>query len=188
MAVLVEALSVILRCDSLEKTYRDGVAGFAEFCRTINNSYCCDGELVRMGFTRPEEVGRFIERVGLLGLVHVRQGQAIDLVVADQRGGLLQSCDWADFGLAQLPAALAKGSTTPPKVAACRRVGAATTEITVPEGWRWEKSISRQVARADEEEAKWARKAAPKPGLAGLYTKPAAPPLADILGLSRPKK
>jgi hypothetical protein len=58
MAVLCEALSVVIRTKSVKEKF-DG--GFRCFLGNIpNNTYCSDGELERVGFLSPTEVGDFI--------------------------------------------------------------------------------------------------------------------------------
>lgn len=179
MAVLAEAISVIFKCASLDEKYGGGAKAFADFCRRVNNSYCCDGELARLGFTQPDHAKAFVEKATLVGLVHVKNGTCVDMVVVDQRGGPLQRCDWVDFGIADLPGEPA------PKVAACRMVGTKIADVTVPEGWRYETSISRKVAEAAAAEA--AKSA--KPGLAVYASGRASQtPLELKLGLRRVKK
>lgn len=181
MAVLAEAISVIFKCASLDEKYGGGAKAFADFCRRVNNSYCCDGELARLGFIQPNEAKSFVEKATLVGLVHVKNGACVDMVVVDQRGGPLQRCEWIDFGIADLPGEPA------PKVAACRMVGTKIDEVTVPDGWRYETSISRKIVEGAASAAKRAAQA--KPPLA-VYAKghQPQPPLELQLGLRRVKK
>jgi len=49
MAVLVEAISVIVRRDAINRSYDGGWAGFLS--HVPNNTLCADHELARVGFS-----------------------------------------------------------------------------------------------------------------------------------------
>jgi hypothetical protein len=50
MAVLIEGLSVVVRCASIEAKHPGGHTAFA--CEVPNGTLCADGELARVGFMR----------------------------------------------------------------------------------------------------------------------------------------
>ena len=54
MAFLVEAISVIVRCDAIERAYETGWDGFLE--DVPNRTLCADPELARVGFMHPDNV------------------------------------------------------------------------------------------------------------------------------------
>ena len=85
MAVLVEALSVIVRNATLESLYPGGVSGYAADCP--NRTFCSDGVLTRVGFMTPDDVGAFLERLETRGLVFLHDGAAADIAVVDQHEG-----------------------------------------------------------------------------------------------------
>jgi hypothetical protein len=92
--VLVEALSVIVRNDTLEALYPGGAVGYARDCP--NGSCCSDGRLTRVGFLAPEHVRAFVQRLEAHGLVFVRDGAAVDIAVVDQVHGSTALCAWLE--------------------------------------------------------------------------------------------
>ncbi len=81
MAVLVEAISVVVRRDSIDRTFDGGWTGFVS-C-VPNATLCTDSQLARVGFMDPGAVGKFVESLQAAGLVFVQSGKCTDLVVVD---------------------------------------------------------------------------------------------------------
>jgi hypothetical protein len=96
MSVLVEAISVIVPITVLEAKYPGGVAQYERDCP--NATYCADEHLTRVGFMAPADTLAFVERLERLGLVHLRDGRAVDIVVVDQLRGPTSVCDWIAAG------------------------------------------------------------------------------------------
>ena len=92
MAVLVEAISVIVRKDAIERAYPSGWRDFVEY--VPNETFCADDDLARVGFMNPRDVKRFIERICTHGLIHMSGGKFVDIAVVDQQRGPTQPCDW----------------------------------------------------------------------------------------------
>lgn len=134
MAVLVEGVSVVIRCDSIVKKYAGGVQAFTE--NLPNNSLCADGALARMGFMTPADARAFVELLAIGGLKYREGDEALDLVVVDQRSGFLVPCDWARFGSVTW-----EGSETK-VISVCWAGTAGVGEVVVPEGWNYENSLS----------------------------------------------
>jgi len=61
MAVLCEAISVVIRRDSIDAFYKGGWAAFQN--DVPNKAMCTDEELVRVGFMSPDAVGAYIEKL-----------------------------------------------------------------------------------------------------------------------------
>lgn len=99
MAVLCEAISVLVPTSALQRSFPGGVAGYV---RTVpNTTYCSDEVLTRVGFMHPNDVRQWISHLEGHGLVFVtdRDGQpprAVDFVVVDQRRGPTCECSWLD--------------------------------------------------------------------------------------------
>ncbi len=109
MAVLVEAISVIVRRDAIDRKF---ASGWTEFLDMVpNQTLCYDSELARVGFMSPADVQSFISRLELGGLIFARDGSALDMAVVDQLHGVTLAADWLE--LARLP--IGEGAT----VAAC---------------------------------------------------------------------
>ena len=83
MAVLVEAISVIVRRDAIESKYLGGWDAFEK--DSPNATLCADEHLARVGFMTPVDVESFIKYLVSYGLVFLDSGKAKDIVVADQQ-------------------------------------------------------------------------------------------------------
>ena len=85
MAVLIEAISVVVRKDAAVRSFRGGWESF----RVIipNNTFCADTEISRIGFMEPNAARNFIERLEFGGLTFVEDGEAKDLAAVDQQRG-----------------------------------------------------------------------------------------------------
>ena len=121
MSVLAEALSVVVRVDTLHVRYPGGLAGYARDCP--NASFCCDGHLARIGFLSPHDVDFLLNVLEAHGVVHLAGSVAIDAVVVDQHEGPLSPCLWIEFG------------TDADGIACCRAPDAPDVALAVPTGW-----------------------------------------------------
>ena len=130
MAVLCEAISVIVRVDRIT-AMPNGMQGFHSM--VPNSTYCVDDELVRVGFMSHDDVAHFVRQLEQQGLTYLRDGAAVDLIVVDQQRGPLAPCSWIDFGHVELQ----DGS-----VAAAQLTGSTLHQILMPEGWTYNGSLS----------------------------------------------
>lgn len=144
MAVLVEAISVILRADAVLRVFNDDWEAFMAL--VPNDTLCADGELVRVGFMTPDDTEAWIAGLERRGLVYLREGRAVDLVVVDQLRGPVAPCDWLEFGHMHDDAAGVS-------VAAARLAGGAETSLVSPPGWEYERSLSRSFGFVPNEAA-----------------------------------
>jgi hypothetical protein len=145
MAVLIEAISVVVRRERIEESYP---GGWEAFVRNVPNStLCADDHLARVGFMSPEAVQSFVANLGAAGLHFLRDGEAVDLAVVDQRQGPTTMVSWLEAGT--LPHG--DGSIT-----IARRVGDESGQFVAPDGWVFETSLSAHhqfVATEDVDEA-----------------------------------
>ncbi len=133
MAVLAEALSVVVRIDALRRAFADIEA----FAGTVpNNSLCADGELARVGFLMATDVREYVRAMKAYGLVFLHDGQAKDLAVIDQRNGPTTPCAWLEFGPTPC------GGEPGRLVSACRLKGGSGLRLVTPEHWQYEGSLS----------------------------------------------
>jgi len=135
MAVLIEAISVVIRAARIIDRYPGGWETFVQ--QVPNATMCADGELVRVGFMRPDDVKAYVDQLAGAGMVYMDGGKAIDLVVIDQMRGPAVPCDWIEFGHISLDGDKSRS------VAACRLAGSEVGECVMPEGWNFEGSLSR---------------------------------------------
>ena len=136
MAVLVEAISVIIRAEAIVRNYPGGWGEFRKDCP--NQTLCADGELVRVGFMTPQDTQAFVGNLARFGIVFQKDGRAVDLVVADQQRGFTAPCDWAEFGRVDWDGDARK------QVAACRLKGSKSAEVVTPPSWKYDESLSAQ--------------------------------------------
>ncbi len=95
MAVLVEGISVIIRCSAVRSKYRGGEAAFRR--DLPNRTFCTDGELARVGFMQPEAVRSYVRHLERRGLTfRSEQDEAVDIAVMDQLRGPLVPCCWLE--------------------------------------------------------------------------------------------
>lgn len=136
MAVLIEAICVVVRRDAIAEKLAGGWDGF--LAAAPRASLCADAELARAGFMKPSEAEAFIRRLEAGGLRLEDQGRALDMAVVDQIGGLTLPCDWAEFGQVNTGGGEAW-------VAACRRLGSTQDAIVTPDGWAYRGSLSQRT-------------------------------------------
>ena len=131
MAVLIEAISVVIKRTAIDDRYSGGWDAFVK--DAPNQTLCADEHLARVGFMTPIDVESFIKRLELHGLVHLKDGIAQDIVVADQQRGVTTRCDWSEFGDVEIDRNSVK---------ACKAVVDASSQLISPDGWVFEGSLS----------------------------------------------
>lgn len=134
MAVLIEAISVVIRGDRLLAAFGNDWSAFKGI--VPNRTLCADEELARVGFMVPAEAKAFVETLQRRGLVYLMDGAAQDLIVVDQLHGPVANCDWVDFGQISL------GGDSQQRVSACRLKGSTQPVVITPDGWKFEQSLS----------------------------------------------
>lgn len=145
MAVLVEAITLVIRSDALLAAFDDWQA----FKQTVPNAtLCADGELVRIGFMTPEDARHRVQALESRGLRYIEGGQAKDMVVVDQLRGPLVMCDWIEFGR------IALDDAGKQQVAACRLAGSRSNTLMKPDGWTYQDSLSRSYGFSSRQSGK----------------------------------
>jgi len=135
MAVLIEAVSVVVKVAALDQQFAGGWEAFKDLIP--RGTSCVDGQLIRLGFMRPADAESFVDALRQNGLIYLRDGQAVDVVIVDQQHGPTAPCDWIEFGTVTV-----RGAT----VAACRMIGDDTRMLFTPDGWTFEGSVSQTSA------------------------------------------
>ncbi|MDZ7852432.1 MAG: hypothetical protein U5L98_07225 [Halomonas sp.] len=135
MAVLVEATAVIVRAAAVEQRIPGGWEVLGE--SLPEQGICSDDELVSISLFDPAEVRQLVDRLVALGLRFDWEGDFEDIAFADQKRGLITPCDWLTFETVNIGI-----GGTPPSVAVCRLAGSHSHELRVPEGWRYQGSLS----------------------------------------------
>jgi hypothetical protein len=144
MAVLIEAISVVMRGDAVLGAFGGDWEAFA---RSVpNRTLCADGDLARVGFMSPQDAERYVKSLEARGPRYIEDGQAKDMVVVDQLGGPAVPCAWVEFGHVLL-------SGNQQRVVACRLAGSDNRRLFKPDGWTFERSLSASFEFAPEREA-----------------------------------
>ena len=154
MAVLVEAISVIVRKKAIDERYEGSWEAF--MADLPNKTYCTDGEIVRVGFMSPEDVEVFVKNLESKGLRFIVDEESIDIAVVDQLYGPTCKCKWLGYGK------LDYGVSG--QVATCwlcqdnnlsyqltngediqdNRMAKFSIELSTPDGWQYEGSLSQE--------------------------------------------
>lgn len=144
MAVLVEAISVIVRRDAINKRFTGGWRGFLNV--VPNNTLCADDDLARVGFMSPPDVEEFVRHLERAGLVFTSNGKALDIAVVDQMRGPTIPAEWLEFAHLALSGNGGKVAACwlfeGPRIAAGTHISAKGMTLATPEGWTYEDSLS----------------------------------------------
>ena len=81
MAVLVEAISVVVRRDAIDSRLSGGWRNFLDI--VPNNTLCLDEDIARVAFMTPPDVEAFISHLESGGLTFLRDGQSVDIAVVE---------------------------------------------------------------------------------------------------------
>ncbi|MHB8883232.1 MAG: hypothetical protein ACYC69_17200 [Thermodesulfovibrionales bacterium] len=150
MAVLIEAVSVIVRIAAIRDKMADGWTGFERV--VPNATLCFDDDLARVGFMEAQEAEAFIGLLTGLGLTFLREGKPVDIAIADQRQGLTTECTWLMFSHLAIDKAGARAAVcwlTSEKRLPVPGIHMPLgwkpgddIKLATPEGWRYEESLS----------------------------------------------
>ncbi len=144
MAVLVEAISVVVKRASVNRLYPGGWDAFARQCPS--STLCADGHVARIGFMTPTDVRGYIDQLRSLGFTFNEDDS--DIMVVDQLHGPTSRGGWLECGHINLGGH---------EVAACRLAGDTETALLTPEGWCYDDSLSERpgFAAAGELDSKF---------------------------------
>lgn len=144
MAVLVEAISVVVRMDAINRKVDGGRRHFDQLIP--NATVCSDGELIRFGFMSPQPAKDFIGVLEAAGLTFRQNGQAVDIALVDQLKGKMLPCEWLEFGKLNWGGT---GKTVSacwlfdgPRIAAGVHLRGGHMSLATPAGWHYEDSLS----------------------------------------------
>lgn len=132
MAVLIEAISVVVRLSDV----KDKVpGGWEQFVReSPADMLCADSNIARVGFLDLAEAQAFVTGLEAHGLAFLTDGKSADIAVVDQGTGPTTPVDWLEFGIVPF----LDGAVT-----IARMVGDTENMLMTPDGWKFERSLSR---------------------------------------------
>jgi tetratricopeptide (TPR) repeat protein len=134
MAVLIEAISVVVRREAVEARFAGGMPALL---RTIPNQTACgDADLIRVGFMDTSDADAYVDALQAGGLMYRRDDTTVDLAVVIQRKGPTRASPWLEY---------ADIETDGKKLSVCWLAGTGeqSKRIAVPEGWTYERSLSK---------------------------------------------
>jgi len=137
MAVLIEALCVIIRRSTIDEKYPGGWDKFEADHKTL--PFCADDKIVRVGFTAPLGMRIFIRELEKLGFAYMKGGNSAEIAIVDQSRGLMAPCDWLEYGHVTI-------GDRRTKVAACRLAGCPSKSIVLPLRWTFKHSLSERYS------------------------------------------
>ena len=128
MAVLIEAINVVVPNDLIAARYTGGISAYRT--EAPNATFCTDGSLTRVGFMDPRDVGRFLDvLIARMGVALPTGGEWVDIAVVDQFIGPTLPASWLTVGrLGGVTAAWLTGDQAGP--------------LAAPAGWKPEDSAS----------------------------------------------
>jgi hypothetical protein len=96
MSVLVEAITVVIRCDAIARSFPGGMLAFA--ANVPNRTFRTDDQLAAVSFMTQMDADVYIASLGKLGLRLAERGKCRDIAVTDALYGPTLLCDWIEFG------------------------------------------------------------------------------------------
>lgn len=97
MAVLVEAISVLVTHSALQERFPGGQAAYQQTCP--NSSYCSDGKICRVSFMVFEDAVRYTNALAKHGFAEPWSNGSREIAVVDESEGFLTPCDWLRIDL-----------------------------------------------------------------------------------------
>ena len=143
MAVLIEAISVIVRRDAISTKYQGGWPAFVS--DAVNATLCSDDDIARVGFMNPADVETYIALLEGRGLRFLSDQRIVDIAVVDQQRGPTMACDWLEFAKLNFGD---RGKVSAcwlfegPRIAAGGHLPAKQMDLATPAGWTYEGSLS----------------------------------------------
>ncbi len=142
MSVLIEAVSVVVKRDSIRTKFSGGWSSFQSIVFS-QYSMCADSNLATVSFLAARDAHSYMGFLEEMDFIYLQ-----DFAIADQTQGLKDICDWcyiADFKINNNPAMTVTG---------CKAEGGKEEKLYVPPGWKYEGSLSQYCTYQDTDEVK----------------------------------
>ena len=137
MAVLIEAITVVVRKETINEKYPGGLAQYIQDCP--NRTLCMDKDIVRVGFMTSEDAKEFVNNLEDLGFTLFTDGHFDEIALVDQFEGFALPCDWLEF-------TNSAGGKNIRRISACKIKGAPVDCVSLPAGWDYETSLSKRTS------------------------------------------
>lgn len=142
MAVLIEAISVVIRIETIADKYPGGVEQYINDCP--NRTLCMDDEIVRVGFMSSVDAQDYVGSLHRLGLRCLEDDDFDEIAVVDQDDGIIRPCEWLRFA----KVVIFEGDL---RISICQVNGSEMHSIAFPAGWNYEHSLSKRTMVIDSE-------------------------------------
>ena len=100
MSVLIEEISIVVRIEAIIEKYAGGWEAFLDACP--NETLCHDHELVRVGFTLPDDASAFCDELERRGILTPRTGSTEDMTLIEPWRGAPQQANWLVLSMARI--------------------------------------------------------------------------------------
>lgn len=165
MAILIEALSLVIRVQAIDSKFQ---GGWDAFVGRFGGPYLCtDGELARLSATSGAEAMDLAAMLEGYGLVF-RDGAGVhqDMIIVEQLRGPAADCDWLEWG-----SVIKHGFP----LSVARMAGSFENEVATPPNWAFDFSPSDLHRRVEKHDLpKDARYVGHNQGL-HIYAEPNSP-------------
>ncbi len=131
MAVLIEAISVVVLKSAVENEFFGGMDAFLQ--TLPNGEFCMDDNLARVGFMDTSDADTFIAVLEASGLKFGQDDGTPDGVIVIQNTGPLVTTEWLTFANIEQDGM---------KLSVCWHAEAEPGSMAVPRHWKYEKSLS----------------------------------------------
>ena len=140
MAVLVEAISIIVNIKSIDARYAGGWDGF--IADIPNKTLCYDDEVARVCFLDDENTSLYVDKLQEKGLCFCLEDYYMDFAVVHQLHGMSLKCFWLEVNTVVY---LESGM----EVQKCGLKDSTITSISVPDWWKYEGSLSQKFKSSE---------------------------------------
>jgi hypothetical protein len=131
MAVLIEAISVVVRREGIENRFHGGTPVFERAIPTAAS--CHDDQLFCVGFMDSSDANAYVTTLEAAGLIYEQNGSAADISVVDQRNGPALPSPWLEFRNVEFNGM---------KLNLCWAAGSTPRKVSAPPNWKYEGSLS----------------------------------------------
>ena len=92
MAVLIECMNVVVKCEPAARLYPGGMDGLEKDCP--NKTFCSDGLVARVGFMSIIDARRYIVELQRYGLTYCLKDECVDIALVSVEHGFEHDCHW----------------------------------------------------------------------------------------------
>jgi tetratricopeptide (TPR) repeat protein len=96
MAVVISNYSVVALGSAINSLYPGGMPAFRKNCP--NQTFCTDGQLVRVAFMTQRDAESFISQLEESGINTIQDNRAQDVTLVNAEDGLMCDCEWIELG------------------------------------------------------------------------------------------